>query len=234
MPHAGRTLAALTVLVLLTAAGPVGAEPLFTLADEGRTFLYRSRPGDLPATVAEMFGVRPQGLPAFLAANGITDPTRVSAGFVYRIPNTAVQAMVERTAALDTDNARLKRMLGEAEEQARKLARDAEDTKARAVNAEARAARADRLERLWPMGQAVIALLVLVAAITVAIAVAALRRQHQAERFARSLGEDLEAKRKGSLLERQESTRRTLEFEARIRSLEVQLGPRVLFGGRSS
>src|SRR5262245_55857187 len=117
MSHPRRTLATLAALTMLATAHRALSEPLFTLTDEGRTFLYHSRPGDRPGEVAEMFGVSTHDLPAFLAANGITDPTRVGAGFVYRIPNAAVRAVTERIDALQADNSRLQRALGQAEEQ---------------------------------------------------------------------------------------------------------------------
>lgn len=234
MPHGRRTLAALSTMALLAAAHPARGEPLFTLTDQGRTFLYRSRPGDHPALVAEMFGVGQRDRQALLAANGITDPTRVTTGFVYRIPNDAARALSQQASALEADNARLQRALVQAEEQGRQQAGEAENALARAASAETRAARAARLEWLWPIGQALLLVLALVTSAAVAVAVAALRRQRQAERFARSLSDEVEAKRKASLLERQESTRHILELEARVRSLEVQLGPRLLLGGRSS
>ena len=234
MPHGGRTLAVLCALALAATAHPVRGEPLFTLADEGRTFLYRARTGDHPGLVAEMFGVSQRDLPALLAANGITDPTRVGAGFVYRIPNDAARALFQQVATLTADDARLQRALADAEERSRQLTGAAEDARARTVSADARAARAAHLEWVWPIAQAILFVLVLIAGAAAAVAVAALRRQRQAERFARNLSDELDAKRKAALLERQENTRRVLELEGRVRSLEVQLGPRVVLGGRSS
>src|SRR5436309_13631663 len=91
----------------LLAVGSAAAEPLFTLAEDGRTFLYRARPGDHPTAVAEMFGIPSRDLPTFLAANGITDPTRVGAGFTYRIPNTAARVLGEQADALARDKSLL-------------------------------------------------------------------------------------------------------------------------------
>src|SRR5882724_453075 len=62
------------------------AEPALTLTDDGTAFIYKARPGDQPGNVAAMFGVAPRDMPAFFAANGITDATRVGVGHVYRIP----------------------------------------------------------------------------------------------------------------------------------------------------
>jgi len=67
----------------------------------------------------------------------------------------------------------------------------------------------------------------------VAVAVAALRRQRQAERFARTLAQELEEKRRTGLAERQESGRRILELEGKLKELETKLGLRVVVGGRS-
>src|SRR2546430_4696547 len=105
-------VAAASVLFL---AGASAAEaPLFTTEDGGRTFVYHSRPGDRPSSVAAMFGISPNGLPGFLAANGISDPTRVSSNFVYRIPNGAARELSDRVTALERVNARLPRPLGKA------------------------------------------------------------------------------------------------------------------------
>ena len=76
-------------------------------------------------------------------------------------------------------------------------------------------------------------LLVLGLGTAVATAVAALRRQRQAERFARTLAQDLEEKRRIGLAERQESGRRILELETKLKDLETKLGPRVVVSGRS-
>src|SRR5213596_576675 len=99
--------------VFFLTVGSAAAEPLFTLSEDGKTFLYRARPGDHPGGVAEMFGISQRDVPAFLAANGISDATRVGAGFVYRIPNAAARALGDRTATLEAENARLKRIAGE-------------------------------------------------------------------------------------------------------------------------
>src|SRR5439155_6525734 len=113
MPHRCRSLVALLSLTLIAAAVPAVAEPLFSLAEDGRTFLYRARPGDHPTAVAEMFGIPPRDLPTFLAGNGITDPTRVGAGFTYRIPNGAARVLGEQADALARDKSLLERSIGE-------------------------------------------------------------------------------------------------------------------------
>src|SRR5437899_982073 len=79
-------------------ASAFAAEPPFTMTDDGSAFVYRSRPGDQPGAVAAMFGIGPKELPGFLTANGITDPTRVGVGHVYRIPNPLAAQAAEATA----------------------------------------------------------------------------------------------------------------------------------------
>ncbi len=222
----------LAAVVFLT-VGSAAAEPLFTLSEDGKTFLYRARPGDHPGVVAEMFGIPARDLPAFLAANGISDATKVAAGFEYRIPNAAARALAERAAALEADNARLKRAAGDEKAASERLAHAAEDARAEKALAESRATRLAGLERLWPWAKAALTLLLAAAAGAFYTAVAALRRRTEAEGYARSLANDLEEKRKTTLAERQESARHILDLEQRIRTLEAKLGPRAVMGGRS-
>ena len=225
-------VAAASVLFL---AGARAAEaPLFTTEDGGRTFVYHSRPGDRPSGVAAMFGISPNDLPGFLAANGISDPTRVSSNFVYRIPNGAARELSDRVTALERDNARLTRALGEAAERGDTLTKEAQRASQTAAAAEARAARLANAERWWLTAQILIVLLVLALAGTGAVTVAAVRRQRQAERFARTLAHEAEEKRRTTLAERQESGRRILELESKVKELESKLGPRVVVGGRSA
>jgi hypothetical protein len=180
-----------------------------------------------------MFGLTPRDLPAFLAANGIRDATRVGPGFVYRIANPPARALAEHAVALEAERTRLARELAAASEQVRTLAEDATAARQASAAAEARATRNAQLAFRWPMAMATIVVLVLVAVTTAAFAFAAVRNQRRAERFARTLALELENKRKGGLLERQESARRILELETRVRTVEAQLGPRLLIGGRS-
>ncbi len=232
MPQSRHARIVLIAAVLAATVLPARAEPLFTLGDEGRTFLYRARPGDHPALVAEMFGIPARDLPALLAANGISDPTKVGAGFTYRIPNAAAQALADRAAAVDKENAGLRRSFGEERQKSDTATRAADDARAAAVQAERRAAQLERLERLWPWTRLGLVLLVLAVAGAAAVALAAVRRQAQAERWAHALDHDLEEKRKAALVERQESGKRILDLEGRVRTLEAQLGPRVVIGGR--
>ncbi len=217
----------------LLAVGSAAAEPLFTLSEDGKTFLYRARPGDHPGVVAEMFGIPTRDVPAFLAANGISDATKVAAGFVYRIPNAAARALAERTAALEAENADLTRTARDERAASERLARAAEEARAEKALAESRATGLARLERLWPWAKAALTLLLAAAAGALYTAAAALRRRTEAERYARSLANELEEKRKAVLAERQESARHVLDLEQHIRTLESKLGPRAVMGGRS-
>jgi len=234
MLQSRRERISLLAAILLFAVGPAAAEPLFTLSEDGKTFLYPARPGDHPGGVAEMFGISQRDVPAFLAANGISDATRVGAGFVYRIPNAAARALAERTATLGAENASLKRIAGEQRAEAERLGRAAEEARAESAVAQARATRLERLGRLWPWAKAALALLLAAAAAALYTAVAAMRRHTEAERYARGLANELEEKRGASLSERQQSARHILDLEERVRTLEAKLGPRAVMGGRSA
>lgn len=227
-----RILTAVLALGLVLTARSGAAERLFTLSDDGGTFLYRARPGDHPTGVAEMFGIAERDIPAFLAANKIDDPTRVGTGFLYRVPNVAVQQLTERAATLDSENKRLRGALTEAKDRAHALEGDAREARATSESAEARLARLSRLEATWPWARALLVLLVLATAGAGAVAVAAMRRQRQADRYARGLATELEEKRRTALADRQESAKRVLDLETRVRALEAQLGPRVVISGR--
>jgi hypothetical protein len=234
MLHPRRIVIELAALAMIVAIRPAAAERLFTLSEDGGTFLYRARPGDHPTGVAEMFGVPEEGVPAFLAANKIDDPTRVGTGFVYRVPNAAVYELNQRVKTLESDNARLTRDLAEARTRVGELTHEASDARATYESAEARAARLTRLESTWPWARALIVLLALATAGAGAVAGAAMRRQRQAERYARTLAAELDERRRVALAERQESAKRVLDLETRVRGLEAQLGPRVLISGRGS
>jgi hypothetical protein len=229
MSHVPQMIVALAMLLAGAANPASAAEPLFTLAEDGRTFVYRARPGDNPAAIADMFGIPAGDVPAFLAANGIADATRIATGFTFRIPNTAARELAERASALQQDNARLRRTATEEKERAQGLVRAADDARAAVTEAEARLG---KLEQLWPWAKGAILMLVLVGAAAGYTTAAAVRRQAQADRYARSLARELEEKRRLALAERQESARRILELETRLRGLENQIRPRVVVSGR--
>jgi len=222
------TLAATPPPARATADGPQ-----LTLDDGGRTFVYRSRPGESPSSVAAMFGIPSGEMAAFLAANKIGDATRVASGFVYRVPNPVGRQLADHAAALERDNDRLSKALAEATDRATAAARDTKTARDGAASAEARAARLEGIERWSFVGELLLVALALGVAGAGAVAVAALRRQGQAERYARTLAAELEEKRRTSLAERQESGRRIIDLESRVRELELKLGPRVVVTGRS-
>jgi hypothetical protein len=224
---------ALTALLIGVRAYAVDG-PQLTLDEGGRTFVYRSRPGESPSSVAAMFGIPANETAAFLSANGIGDATRVASGFVYRVPNRAGREVAEHAAALERDNGRLSRALAEATEKSGTAVREAREARDAATAAESRASRLEGIERWWRVAEVAILLLLLGVGSAVAVALAATRRQAQAERFARSLATELDEKKRSSLHDRQESGRRIIDLENRVRELESKLGPRVVVTGRSS
>lgn len=231
MPHGHhRRLVAFALLLVAFGEARVLAAPAFTLTPDGTAFLYPARPGDSPGRVAEMFGIPPQRLAEVLAANGIADPTRVGAGFVYRIPNP----VATRASELAAENARLAAATRVAEERAGLAEQSARTAENALAQAEARIARLARYERLWTVVRALAVVLALGIVGAIALAGAAVRRQQRATRWARSLAQELEEKRRAGLVERQESARRVLELETKVRALETKLAPRVVISGRSA
>jgi hypothetical protein len=217
--------AALAVAVVASAA----PEPAVGITDDGRTFLYRARPGDTPGQIAGTFGV-PQG--AFLAENDIRDPMQIRAGAVYRVPNVAARELADRLSAVLRENTTLAASVDAAESRARTLAREADELKAATSAAEARAAGASRLVRLWPFVQLVLLLLGVGAACAIHFAYTAIDARQRSERYARAIAQELTDKRNAALAERQQSGRRIVDLETRIRELEAQLRPRAVGGGR--
>ena len=231
MPQLIRVFA---VLAVLSVSGLASAERLFRFDEGGQTFVYRARPGDHPTGVAEMFGLGEHDVPAFLAANGITDPTRVPSGFEYKIPNRAVRDLQKRTTRLEGKLHRVARDLTNEKKRNRDLVRTADETRDNAVAAETRSEHLAHIATLWPWAKAALALLVLGVGGAIVLAQSAVKRQQQAERYARTLARELEEKRQGTMSERQESARRIVDLEQRLRTLEAQLGPRVVISGRNS
>lgn len=200
-------------------ASAVSAEPSFTISDDGASFIYKAKPGDQPGTVATMFGVATRDLPAFLAANDITDPTKVGIGHVYRIPNP----LAAHAAEADAKAAALDREVGDLRARTEAVARDLEAARTAAAEAERHVARLARLERLWPLVSIVGMLLVIAAGALGWIAFTALRKTDDAERRARALADELEEKRRAALAVRQQAAKRQLDLEARVHDLELQL-----------
>jgi hypothetical protein len=205
-------------IALVASAAP---EPSRGITDDGRTFLYRARPGDSPGKVAEMFGVPPSELPAWL-----------SAGVVYRVPNVAARTLAERLGAVERENAALAAAAGRAETRARDLLHESEALRRTTTAAEARAARASRLVTFWPLVEGVLLLLTVLGGCALHFAYTALRAKQHAEHQTHVLAQELDDKRSAALAERQQSGRRIIDLETRIRELEARLGPRVVVGGR--
>lgn len=212
----------LPALLIATAVGAAtAAEPPVQLSDDGAVILYRAQPGDLPGSIAERFGIGTADLPAFLAANGITDPTRVSATHVYRIANplaTRAVAAEARATALATD-------VEAARTDARNLAAQVTTLTARTDTLEKRSAHLERLARLWPRLQILGIVLLLALAAAVYVAYQAASRTRAAESYAHALGDQLDERRRGALAERQSSARRILSLEEDLQALEHELAP---------
>jgi len=226
MPHRNRRIVALTVLLLASVVSSSWSVPPFEFADQGRIFIYRARPGEAPAAVAEGFGTPEGGLPAFLAATGIRDATRVPLGFEYRMPNP----LAPRLDAVQAERERLDRVLRTRTAHVAELERTLGEVRAQAAFSEAKERRLATLETRWPIGMAalVVALLGLAGALwTARIAV---QRLAGAERHARALAHELEARRRTDLTARQEADRRVIELEGRLRRLEHE-PPRLVTAG---
>src|SRR5262245_34338569 len=81
-----------------------------------------------------------------------------------------------------------------------------------------------QLEGRWRLAFWAVVGLSLALSIAGALAAIARRRERGATRYARSMAHELEERRRGALLERQESARRIVELEARVRQLETETG----------
>ena len=226
MPHRDHKVVAFAVLLLAATVSPALSAPLFELADDGRTFLYRARPGEPPAAVAQSFGVPEDGLPAFLAASGIRDATRVPLGFEYRIPNP----LGPRLEALAGEIERLDHALTARTARVTELERTLEEVRAQAAFTEAKERRLAALETRWPV--AVTALVVALLALAGALWVARLsvHRLTGVEHRAQALAHELEERRRADLAERQEAGRQIMELGNRLRQLEHQ-PPRLVTAG---
>src|SRR6185369_389008 len=163
-------------------------EPTLTLSDDGSAFLYKARPGDQPGTVAAMFGIAPRDMPAFFAANGINDPTRVGVGHVYRIPNP----LAARAAAAEAHAQALTGDVASLKTRTEQLAQELDRARAAADDAERRVAGLARFERLWPLVSIVGMVLVVLSLALGWLAFGAVRKTDATERRARSLADDLE------------------------------------------
>jgi hypothetical protein len=217
---------ALCSAVLLLSLGSMVAraavEPGIALRDDGRFIIYRARPGDTATAIAKAMGVAREELDAMLAAQGIRDPDRVPVGFEYRIENP----LVTRVDAAERRAAQLREQLVASEHRAA----EAEPRPAPAHQAEPVRADLQRLAQLegrWRLAFWAIVGLSLALACAGALAAVAHRRMRGAMHFARSMANELDEKRRNALAERQQSARRIVDLEDRVRQLEAHAAERV-------
>lgn len=199
----------------------LAAVPPFSLTEDGSVFLYPARPGDKPAAVAAMFGIPPEELTSFLAANGITDATRVPTGHVYRIPNP----LATRAGRAERRAQALERELSELRARGEALDHDLAAAREIAAAAERRAQRLTRYAWLWRLSIGLAAVLVVGLGFAVASASSAVRMRQRADQYARTLADDLEEKRRRGLGERQEAAKRILDLETQVQALELKREP---------
>jgi hypothetical protein len=228
VPQRLRKIAFAAIMVAVAASRPLHAEPVFELTDGGRTFVYVARPGDTPGAVAAAFGIPPDALPAFLASNGIENAAAVPRGFRYRIPNP----MVAELDAITAERAQLAENTGAARARVAELEGRLAALRAKIDFNVERRRRLETLERRWSVAAWMLALLIAGVAGAIALAVAAMRKEQQAERWARSLASEADERRRTGLAERQQTARRILELEAHVRGLEQQVPARVRAVGR--
>lgn len=215
MPFSTRWIIGMIAIVAFGTA--VAAEPPVRLSEDGTAILYRAQPGDSPGAVAERFGVR--DLPAFLAANGISDPSRVATGHVYRIANP----LAERAFAAETRAAALSTEAKTARARAQALESDVAALTAKSEDLERRSTALARLARLWPWTKLLLVVLGLGIGAAGYVAYRATDALGQAERYARQLAAELDERRRLSLAERQKTERRVLTLEDEVRSLQQDL-----------
>ena len=196
------------------AAGEAG----IALQDEGRTIVYRARPGDTALAVGAALGVAPAELATLLAAEGVRDASRVPVGFEYRVPNPlAARAddaerrardLEQKVVAAESRVAEIERQLGAVQR--------GEALRAQQVQ------RLAQLEGRWRLAFWAVVGLSLALSVLGAVAAVARRRERGATRYARTMAHELEEKRRTGLAERQQSARRIIELEDRLRHLETQ------------
>jgi hypothetical protein len=209
----------LAIVLVLRAGTSLAAEPPFSLTEDGSAFLYSARPGDQPGTVAAMFGIGVNELPAFLAANGVKDPARITIGQVFRIPNP----LASRAVAAESKVGALEKELAEQRTRAERLDRELGESRATAEEAQKRADRLAGLERWSHLLGVIGVVLVLGLAAAGSVAHSALRKFGEAESHARNVAVELDEKRRALLAERQRAAKREMDLEAQVRELEQQV-----------
>ena len=135
---------------------------------------------------------------------------------------TAAQAAVEPGNA--TPGSDLEQRLVAAESRAAVVEQQLADLQ-RSVTLQAdQRQRLAQLEGRWRLAFWAVVGLSLALSIAGAVAAIARRRERGATRYARSMAHELEERRRSGLLERQESARRIVELETRVRQLEAETG----------
>jgi hypothetical protein len=216
-----RVFSILTLIVAFALEARAG-EPIFMLSEDGTSFVYRSQPGDQPAAVAARFGVGREGLDAFLAANGITDATRVAVGHVYRVPNP----LAARTTEAEARATALADEAAAARAEASTLRTESAANAARLNELERRAADLERLARRWPWIKLLGLALVLALAAMGFLTHRSVGELRDVEREAKRLGDELDERRRAALADRQQSARRIMDLEESVRALEQELALR--------
>ncbi len=222
MPHAN------SLLVVIVAFGLGGsavlAAPAVELVDDGAVIVYRTQPGDTASAIATALGVAPDAVDAFLRDNGVKDPSRLPLGFAFRVPNPAITRAREaeaRAAAAAVERRKLEERAGTAE-RALGVAREG------APFVEADRQRLATLATRWSVSLWALVLGGITLAGSLAVTVAALGRERRATAYARSQARDLDEKRRAALAERQQSARRIMELEDRLRRPDLRGTTRVV------
>ncbi len=197
----------------------IAADPPGGLSEDGTVIFYRADPGELPGRVAERFGIAPADVPAFLAANGIRDATKVGTGHVYRIRNPLAARARDAEARADG----LAKELAAAHGERAVLDARANAESTRADDLARRAARLEGIARVWPWLQAIAIVLVLAVAGAGMVAYRSATRLGALARYAKELADQLDERRRIALAERQANARRVLDLEESVRTLEREL-----------
>jgi hypothetical protein len=228
VPVAFCIIAAILSFGVIADAG--AGQPGVEVTDGGRTIIYRARPGDTPSGVAQALGVPSAEIDTQLATKGITDASRVPVGFAYRVTNplvTGIDAAERRIAELEGQLESAATHAGSAERQLAAVQREDQLVLEQRL-------RLGQLEGRWLLARWAILGLAVALSIAGAVAAIARRRERGARRFARSMAHELEDKRRSSLADRQQSARRIVELEDRVRELESQARSQVQVVPRSA
>src|SRR5262245_30582097 len=216
-----RTTGSIIVAMLSVSwlAAQAAAAPGVELTDGGRTIVYRVQAGDSVAGVAQALGVPVAQVQSQLPAQGVRDGG-LPAGLELRVPNP-LAARADAAESRASDLARRLAAVDAPGEHPSRL-REQPSTDQRLA----------QLAGRWRLAFWAIVALSLGLAVAGALAAIARRRERGATRYARSMAQELEDKRRSSLEERQQSARRIMELEDRIRQHEAQRRPGGLAGIR--